>query len=166
MALIEELFRLSAIYYTVIISILHPAPSGMKLRGHLGSEVHRKAAGILLIEKDDNKHISTVKALKVRDGSPFDVPIIEFGWSKEEGPHVYLGEKSKEDSNIGKYNELSEVAIEIFEKSPVISNADLVKSLMDSVDFKKRMARNYVKFVKASGILEKSSQFPGSFRLG
>jgi len=164
-ALIEELFRLSAIYNTVIISILHLSPSGMKLRGHLGSEVQRKAAGILLIEKDENRHISTVKALKVRDGSPFDVPIIEFGWSKEEGRHVYLGEKTKEDSNTRKYNELSEVAYEIFEKNPILTNADLVKALMDSLDIKERMARNYVKFMKDSAILEKSSQFPGSFRL-
>ena len=164
-ALIEELFRLSAIYNTVIISVLHMTPSGMKLRGHLGSEVQRKAAGILLIEKDDNKNTSSVKALKVRDGSPFDVPIIEFGWSKEEGRHVYIGEKSKEDANTRKLTELSEVAKELFEKHPVIFNATLIQNLMDTLDIKDRMARNYVKFMKDNGIIEKSNQMPGAFRL-
>ena len=92
-ALIEELIRLAAIYNTVVICVIHMAPSGMKLRGHLGSEVQRKAAGILLIEKDENTDSSLIKALKVRDGSPLDVPIMEFGWSKEEGRHVFIGEK-------------------------------------------------------------------------
>jgi len=46
----------------------------MKLRGHLGSKLQRKAAAILSIERDDDPQISVVKALKVRDGSPLDVP--------------------------------------------------------------------------------------------
>jgi hypothetical protein len=40
----------------------------MKLRGHLGSELQRKAAAILSIEWDEEPQISVVKALKVRDG--------------------------------------------------------------------------------------------------
>ena len=32
-----------------------------KLRGHIGSELQRKAAGILSIEKDDNPEYSVVK---------------------------------------------------------------------------------------------------------
>jgi hypothetical protein len=97
--LIEELFRLAAIYKTCIVCVLHLAPSGMKLRGHLGSEVQRKAAGILLIEKDDDNRCSVVKALKVRDGSPLDVPLIQFGWDQREGRHVFIGKKSNEDAD-------------------------------------------------------------------
>ena len=71
----------------------------MNLRGHLGSEVQRKAAGILLIEKDDDNRCSVVKALKVRDGSPLDVPLIQFGWDQREGRHVFIGKKSNEDAD-------------------------------------------------------------------
>ena len=35
--------------------------------------------------------------MKVRDGSPLDVPMMLFGWDKTEDMHVYRGEKSKED---------------------------------------------------------------------
>ena len=66
-------------------------PNGIKLRGHIGSELQRKAAGILSIEKDDNPEYSVVKALKVRDGSPLDVPMMLFGWDKAEDMHVYRG---------------------------------------------------------------------------
>jgi len=154
--LIEELFRMAAIYNTCIICVVHMAPSGMKLRGHLGSEVQRKAAGILLIEKETNANCSVVKALKVRDGSPLDVPLVQFGWSKTEGRHVFLGEKSKEASETRKHSELTEVAKLIFSKKPSVSPGELVKLVMEELDVKERMARNYIKFMKDKQIIEKN----------
>lgn len=77
-AVVEELYRLAGIYKTCIVTVLHFIPNGLKLRGHLGSELQRKAAAILSIEKDSDPAISVVKALKVRDGSPLDVPIMQF----------------------------------------------------------------------------------------
>lgn len=154
--LIEELFRMAAIYNTCIICVVHMAPSGMKLRGHLGSEVQCKAAGILLIEKETNVNCSAVKALKVRDGSPLDVPLIQFGWSKTEGRHVFLVEKSKEASESRKLSELTEVAKVIFTNKPNVSPGELVKLVMEEMDVKERMARNYTKFMREKGIIEKN----------
>ncbi len=155
--LIEELFRMAAIYNTCILCVVHMAPSGMKLRGHLGSEVQRKAAGILLVEKETNSNCSVVKALKVRDGSPLDVPLIQFGWNKEQGRHVYLGNKSKEESESRKINELTEVAKEIFTTKANLSYTELLAAVMEALDIKDRMARNYIKFMKDNGIIEKSN---------
>ena len=87
----------SSFYNTCIVCVLHFVPNGIKLRGHIGSELQRKAADILSIEKDDNPEYSVVKALKVRDESPLDIPMMLFGWDKTEDMHVYRGEKSKED---------------------------------------------------------------------
>ena len=154
--LIEELFRLAAIYNTCIVCVLHMSPSGMKLRGHLGSEVQRKAAGIILIEKDDNNRCSVVKALKVRDGSPLDVPLIQFGWDNNEGRHVFMGEKSKEDSETRKLNDLTEVAKEIFSRKRSMTMAELTHAIMDAMDVKDRMARNYIKYMKEHSIIEKN----------
>ena len=95
-AVIDELYRLAGIYKTCIIGVLHFVPNGLKLRGHLGSELQRKAAAILSIERDDDPLVSVVKALKVRDGSPLDVPMIQFAWDKKSGMHMYIGEKTKE----------------------------------------------------------------------
>lgn len=82
-AVVEELYRLAGIYKTCIVTVLHFIPNGLKLRGHLGSELQRKAAAILSIEKDSDPAISVVKALKVRDGSPLDVPIMQFSWIRK-----------------------------------------------------------------------------------
>jgi len=44
--------------------------------------------------------------LKVRDGSPLDVPLMQFAWDKDAGMHVYLGEKPKEAKEKRKEDEL------------------------------------------------------------
>ena len=163
--LVEELFRMAAIYNTVIICVLHMAPSGMKLRGHLGSEVQRKAAGILLIEKDENNNSSVIKALKVRDGSPLDVPMMQFGWSKAEGRHVYLGEKSKEDSEMRKASELKDAAVSIFKDKHLITNQNLIKAIMEHMDVKERTARAYIKYMREHEIIERSPNNPQEYQL-
>ena len=109
-AVVEELYRLAGIYKTCIVTVLHFIPNGLKLRGHLGSELQRKAVAILSIEKDSDPVVSVVKALKVRDGSPLDVPIMQFSWDKEKTMHVYLGEKPKEEKDKRKEGELVAVA--------------------------------------------------------
>ena len=109
-AVVEELYRLAGIYKTCIVTVLHFIPNGLKLRGHLGSELQRKAVAILFIEKDSDPVVSVVKALKVRDGSPLDVPIMQFSWDKEKTMHVYLGEKPKEEKDKRKEGELVAVA--------------------------------------------------------
>jgi len=91
LVVIDELYRLAGIYNTCILCVLHFVPNGLKLRGHLGSELQRKAATILSIEKDEEPTQSVVKALKVRDGSPLDVPLMLFAWDKKAGMHVYKG---------------------------------------------------------------------------
>lgn len=60
---VDELYRLARIYQTCIVCVLHYVPNGLKLRGHLGSELQRKAAAILSIELDNDPTISVVKAV-------------------------------------------------------------------------------------------------------
>lgn len=45
--IVDELYRLAGIYRTCIVCVLYYVPNGLKLRGHLGSELQRKAAAIL-----------------------------------------------------------------------------------------------------------------------
>ena len=62
-AVVEELYRLAGIYKRVSLRYCISSPT-LKLRGHLGSELQRKAAAILSIEKDSDPAVSVVKALK------------------------------------------------------------------------------------------------------
>lgn len=152
-AIVDELYRLAGIYNTCIICVLHFVPNGIKLRGHIGSELQRKAAGILSIEKDDNPDYSVVKALKVRDGSPLDVPMMLFGWDKAEDMHVYRGEKSKEDKEKRKTDELIAVVKETFRNSFKITYQELCEVLMRKMEIKDRTAKKYIAYMKEQRIL-------------
>jgi hypothetical protein len=127
--MIDELYRLAGIYKTCIICVLHFIPNGLKLRGHLGSELQRKAAAILSIERDGDTPVSVVKALKVRDGSPLDVPLIQFEWSKELQMYVFIGEKPKEEKEKRNETELLNVAKFIFSKQRHCTYVDLCEQV-------------------------------------
>ena len=157
-AIVDELYRLAGIYNTCIICVLHFVPNGIKLRGHIGSELQRKAAGILSIEKDENPEFSVVKALKVRDGSPLDVPMTLFGWDKALDMHVYRGEKSKEDKDKRNSNELHAVIREAFRSATRLSYQQLCEILMRELDIKDRTAKKYIAYMKEQGILIQDSQ--------
>ena len=157
-AIVDELYRLAGIYNTCIICVLHFVPNGIKLRGHISSELQRKAAGILSIEKDENPEYSVVKALKVRDGSPLDVPMTLFGWDKALDMHVYRGEKSKEDKDKRKSNELHAVIRGAFCSATRLSYQQLCEILMRELDIKDRTAKKYIAYMKEQGILIQDSQ--------
>lgn len=154
-AIIDELYRLAGIYKTCIITVLHFVPNGLKLRGHLGSELQRKAATILSIEKDENPAVSVVKALKVRDGSPLDVPMMQFSWNREIGMHTYLGEKSREVKEQRKQKELENLSREVFEKQQFITYIDLCEQIQQMLDVSERTAKSYIKFMRNTEIIVK-----------
>ena len=163
-AIVDELYRLAGIYNTCIICVLHFVPNGIKLRGHIGSELQRKAAGILSIEKDDNPEYSVVKALKVRDGSPLDVPMMLFGWDKTEDMHVYRGEKSKEDKEKRKTDELIGVVREAFRKPLKLTYQELCEVLMREMEIKDRTAKKYIAYMKEQRILAQDTN--GNYQKG
>ena len=163
-AIVDELYRLAGIYNTCIICVLHFVPNGIKLRGHIGSELQRKAAGILSIEKDDNPEYSVVKALKVRDGSPLDVPMMLFGWDKGEDMHVYRGEKSKEDKEKRKTDELIAVVKEAFRNSFKLTYQELCEVLMREMEIKDRTAKKYIAYMKEQRILAQDTN--GNYQKG
>jgi hypothetical protein len=165
-AVVEELYRLAGIYRTCIVTVLHFIPNGLKLRGHLGSELQRKAAAILSIEKDDSPEVSVVKALKVRDGSPLDVPIMQFAWDKNLGMHIYLGEKPKEAKEKRKEDELVAIAREIFERKSFLTYLDLSEQLQKALDVKDRTAKNYIRFMREKEIILKDPSNPNYFIIG
>lgn len=152
-ALVDELYRLAGIYNTCILCVLHFVPNGIKLRGHIGSELQRKAAAILSIEKDENPALSVVKALKVRDGSPLDVPMMLFGWDKEKDMHVYRGEKSQEDKEKRKFVELKQIAKEVFRLQERLSYNELVSEIMQAVGVKDRTAKSYISYMRNNEII-------------
>lgn len=164
--IMDELYRLAGIYRTCIVCVLHYVPNGLKLRGHLGSELQRKAAAILSIELDSEPSISVVKALKVRDGSPLDVPLMQFSWDKELGIHIYIGEKTREEKEKRKEKELANVAREIFNVQKHLTYIDLCDRIQQIMDVKERTAKSYIKYMREKEIIIKDPSSQNYFMIG
>lgn len=164
--IVDELYRLAGIYQTCIVCVLHFVPNGLKLRGHLGSELQRKSAGILSIEKDDAPGVSVVKVLKVRDGSPLDVPLIQFAWDKKEEMHVYMGEKTKEEKEKRKENELTSAAKTLFAQKRHYTYQELTDKLQEYLDVKERTAKGYIKFMREKDIILKDPSKTNYYIIG
>ncbi|MEA5080457.1 MAG: bifunctional DNA primase/helicase [Dysgonamonadaceae bacterium] len=164
--IVDELYRLAGIYRTCIVSVLHYVPNGLKLRGHLGSELQRKAAAIVSIELDSEPSVSVVKALKVRDGSPLDVPLMQFSWDKELGMHIYIGEKPREEKEKRKEKELATVAREIFGVQKHLTYIDLCDRIQQTMDVKERTAKSYIKYMREKEIIIKDPSSQNYFMIG
>jgi hypothetical protein len=164
--IVDELYRLAGIYRTCIVCVLHYVPNGLKLRGHLGSELQRKAAAIVSIELDSEPSVSVVKALKVRDGSPLDVPLMQFSWDKELGMHIYIGEKPREEKEKRKEKELATVAREIFASQKHLTYIDLCDRIQQTMDVKERTAKSYIKYMREKEIIIKDPSNQNYFMVG
>ena len=164
--LIDELFRLAGIYKTCIVCVLHLSPGGYKLRGHLGSEVQRKAAGILSVEKEEGGNYSVIKALKVRAGSPLNVPEIVIGWDDDKKLHVFVESKTTQSHFDRKLRGLSDVARDVFKKANQLSYSHIVEEISERLNIKGRQARYHLKFMKENGIIHTVDGKNGQYVLG
>jgi hypothetical protein len=72
---------------------------------------------------------------------------------------------SREASKTRKINELRDAAKDIFRGKTWVSTKDLKLALMDVFEVQDRTARSYILAMKEGEIIEKSSQFPGDYRL-
>jgi len=165
-AVVDEIYRLAGLYNTCVVCVLHYIPNGIKLRGHLGSELQRKAASILAIEQDDNPAVSVVKAIKVREGSPLDVPLMQFAWSKEQAMHTYIGEKPNKTKDKRKEDELKSVAKKIFASQKYHTYKELCRNLENFMDVKERTAKSYIKFMRDKEIIVKDPANENYYQMG
>ena len=152
---VDELYRLAGFYHCCIICVLHFLPNGTKLRGHIGSELQRKAAGILSIEKENDQDYSVIKAIKVRDGSPLDIPMMLMGWDKDENMFVSKGVKSKEEKEKRKLDVLRTAAFEMFKDTSMKTYKEMVEDLCTRMSVKDRTAKDYVKYLTDNNIIDK-----------
>lgn len=155
-SVVEELYRLAGMYHTCVIVVLHFTPHGFKLRGHIGSELQRKSASIISIEKDDNPVYSVVKAIKVRDGNPLDMPMTMFSWDKQKGMFVSAGQKSQEDTKKRKFDKLTKVASVLFKKQDLYSYTSLTVAIITELDCANRTAKDYINYMVTEGIIAKN----------
>ena len=93
-----------------IINVVHENPNGTggKMRGHLGSQLERKAESNLRLKKEDG--VTVVFSDKQRGAPILEKDGPRFAWSDEAGMHISVASQStlREDEKLADLRELAE----------------------------------------------------------
>lgn len=118
-ALVAELERLTIEYQTVFVLVLHENPGSEigKTRGHLGSQLERKAETNLRLEKDA-AGVTVVYSDRSRTAHIPKEQGPRFQYDAEAGMHVSVEAKATAKAD-EKRDRLQELAVEIFRDVPV-----------------------------------------------
>lgn len=174
--LVSKIHALSHKFDCSLFSILHENPGSDlgKTRGHLGSELTRKAFANLRVDKDLESGISTIFGTQMRKR---DIPKNQgfcFAWDDDAGMHVYQGRHAglqaaeKERSQVEQARELWEP---IFEKArqngtggpcPVLSVDQAMELIRDTNGTgnppKRNTLKKWMQRAEGLGVLRKADR--------
>lgn len=153
--LVHELHALAITHDCAIITVLHenPGSESGKTRGHLGSQLERKAECNLRLAKDADG-ITTIWAERARH---CHLPKNEgpcFSWNDEAGMHSSCGTSGEIKSAAIRERMLDE-AEKVFTSSSSFRHSDLMIAIGDALDLKERAAKLRVQKWTAEGIIRK-----------
>jgi len=153
--LVQDLHKLANRHQTVIFCVLHINPASQdKLRGHLGSQLDRKAETNLMLTKDGV--ISTIFATRARHCMILKPDGQRFEWDPREGMHLSVGTK-RETQERAKIETLKELAIEVFLNYKELRYKELSERLQEYANCKQRTAEGKIREMLDHGIVEKTS---------
>jgi hypothetical protein len=161
--LVHELHALAITHDCSIITVLHenPGSESGKTRGHLGSQLERKAETNLRLAKDA-AGITTIWAERARhcylpkDQGPC------FSWNDQAGMHTSCG-TAGEIKSAAMREKLQDEAERSFGEESAMSYSDLAKAIRDALEVSERTAKARIKTWLAEGITRKDST--GNHRL-
>jgi hypothetical protein len=104
--LVAELHALAIRYECAILCVIHKNPGTDKVRGHLGSQIERKAETNLSLDKEDD--ITVVWSNKQRRAPIEKKNGPRFRWSDDARMHVTVANVAQEDRKTAEFRELAE----------------------------------------------------------
>jgi hypothetical protein len=145
------------------VTVLHENPGSEtgKMRGHLGSQLERKAETPLRLAKDTNG-ITTMWADKARHGHLPREQGLCFQWSDAAGMHVSCGD-AKEIKSAAIRDKLKAEADKAFGGEEVMSYTELVDATMQAFTILERAAKGRVSKWASEGITTKTTD--GRYRI-
>ncbi|OYU99358.1 MAG: hypothetical protein CFE26_25810 [Verrucomicrobiales bacterium VVV1] len=155
-ALVGRLHALAVDHDCLILLAIHenPGSEAGKTRGHLGSQLERKAETPFRLAKDAATGTTTIWSDRARHGH---IPREQgscFSWSDEAGMHVSRGSASaiKASAKNAKFREEAETA---FGDQESLSYSALVESIMKTANLKIDASKKRVQSYCAEGIVSK-----------
>lgn len=156
-ALVAELHTLAIQHDCTILTVLHenPGSEAGKTRGHLGSQIERKAETNLRLAKDADG-ITTVWSDRARHGHlPKDKGAC-FAWSAEHQMHRSCG-NAQEIKQAAKRDKMESEAHTSFENKDGLTYKELVALIEEHLFIKDRAAKERIKTWSQAGIITKDT---------
>jgi 5S rRNA maturation endonuclease (ribonuclease M5) len=159
--LVEELHRLAITFDCPIFCRLHenPGTETGKTRGHLGSQLERKAETNLRLSKDTTG-VTTIYTERSRHCHIPKESGPRFAWDDAAGMHLSRGPGNVEKEN-AKAKEITGILTQVFKEKPLLSYSELRTAIMQIRGITQRPAEKYIaslqpKFIHqtASGLYE------------
>lgn len=107
--IVAELHTLAIRYDCAIICVIHKNPGTDKVRGHLGSQIERKAETNLSLDKEDE--VTIVWSQKQRRSPILKKSGPRFRWSDDMKMHVTVATTATEDRKTAEFRELAETVL-------------------------------------------------------
>jgi hypothetical protein len=153
---VDTFHRLSVEYKCPIILVVHLNPDGIKTRGHLGSQLDRKAESVIMIERDDD--ICTINPKYCRNANAVDIPLVQFTWDSEKGYHVSCGIKTGREKIEAKIDEYKDAIDTIFSNGiNELNKSDFKEALMKELGIKRSASYNAINFMLENEIILEDS---------
>jgi len=146
-----------------IILVLHENPGSDvgKTRGHLGSQLARKAEASLRLAKDA-AGVTTMWVPHARHGEIPQSQGVCFAWSLSAGMHVTLG-KAGDLRGAAEQEKHAGEAERVYQDARTLSYSDLVSRICEVCAIKERAAKNRVAKWAELGVVRKEPS--GSYRI-
>ncbi|MTI29682.1 AAA family ATPase [Xanthovirga aplysinae] len=157
-----------------LIATMHLNPGTIKMRGHLGSQLERKAESIFLMTKDKNKEITYITEEALRNAGGKDFPLIELAFDPQKGCHLIKGlipkKQPKQQSkslraNQWTKNEHQELLDTIFQSKKELSYTQLHEAIQSTYKVSDKPARQIKKHLLDQGWIVTNGAAPRSSHL-
>jgi len=156
-ALVEHLAQLAIAYACPIIVVLHENPSGLetgKTRGHLGTQLERKAESNLRIAKDGKSGASMIFSERCRHACISRDNALRFAWSVSDGMHMTVEAETKESrTETARQTEQPECQAVFAGHLGEISYTELKQRIMEQAHVSERSAKRRIKHWQTIGLI-------------
>ena len=155
--LVHELHALAITHHCTIATVLHenPGTESGKTRGHLGSQLERKAETNLRLAKDKDG-ITTIWAERARHCYLPKEQGPCFSWNDSAGMHTSCG-TAGEIKSVTTRKKMAGEADAAFGGTESLRHSELMAAIGDSLDLKEKAQKNRIKTWVAEGIIAKCS---------
>jgi hypothetical protein len=151
---VDELFALAIHSKCPLVCVIHENHGSIdgKTRGHLGSQLMRKAATNLQLEKDKENGVIQVWGERMRRGHISKGEGPKFIWDEETGMHVTFEGPIARPKSLRR-RELWELAEPLLLSRGALRHSDLVSAIMPIQKCSDRTAKTRIKEMAEIGVL-------------